>query len=288
MSHDAAMAVGLGDTGPYLLALAAGPVTSPGQMSTLAEAGSPDCAFTWHSAAIAHCTYFPYGRLCRIERVFGKLVMCAVRRVDRGDLTARAVIRDQALRLFAVHGPEAVSLRRVAAAAGVSPGLVVHHFGSRAGLREAVDAHVAGLFDELFTTMGEADWRSPTVGASFAEALLAQLPPDSPVPAYLRRLLLSGDAAGHALFARWYALTSQVLDELTAAGIMRPAADPQARAAFLMVNDLAALVMREHLAAVLGVDPLSPDGAPRWAENVIAVYRDGVFTSPPRTPQEDR
>ena len=219
--------------------------------------------------------------------MFGKLAMCSVRRVDRGDLTARAVIRDEALRLFAEHGPEAVSLRRVAAAAGVSPGLVVHHFGSRTGLREAVDARVADLFDELFTTMGDADWSSPAVGASFAEALLAQLPPDSPVPAYLRRLLLSGDAAGHALFARWYALTGEVLDQLTAAGIMRPAGDPQVRAAFLMINDLAVLVMREHLTAVLGVDPLSPDGAPRWAETVIAVYRDGVFASPPRTAEED-
>lgn len=117
--------------------------------------------------------------------------------------------------------------------------------------------------------------------------ILAQLPPDSPVPAYLRRLLLSGDAAGHALFARWYALTGQVVDQLAAAGILRPAADPPARAAFLMVNDLAALLMREHLAGVLGVDPLSPQGMARWAQTVIAVYRDGIFTMEPPTPGED-
>lgn len=91
--------------------------------------------------------------------------MCSAHRADRGDLTARAVIRDQALRLFAEHGPEAVSLRRVAAEAGVSPGLVAHHFGSRAGLRQAVDDHVAGLFDDLFATMAGADWHSPTIGA---------------------------------------------------------------------------------------------------------------------------
>jgi hypothetical protein len=50
------------------------------------------------------------------------------------------------------------------------------------------------------------------------------------------------------------------------------------RAAFLMVNDLAVLLLREQIAAVLGVDPLSPDGLARWAEVVIAVYRDGIFT----------
>jgi TetR/AcrR family transcriptional regulator, regulator of cefoperazone and chloramphenicol sensitivity len=89
--------------------------------------------------------------------MFGKLAMCSARRNDHGDLTARAVIRDEALRLFAEHGQDAVSMRRVAAAAGVSPGLVAHHFGSRAGLRQAVDAHVAALFDALFTAMSEAD-----------------------------------------------------------------------------------------------------------------------------------
>lgn len=204
--------------------------------------------------------------------------MCAERREAPRDLTARAVIRDEALRLFARHGPEAVSLRRVAAAAGVSPGLVVHHFGSRAGLREAVDAHVAGVFDDLFAMMATADWQQATVGASFAEAVVRALPADSPVPGYLRRLLLSADPAGRALFARWYALTEQALQQMSDAGVLRPAADPPVRAAFLMVNDLAVLLLREQIAAVLGVDPLSPAGLARWADVVIAVYRDGIFT----------
>lgn len=44
--------------------------------------------------------------------------------------TARAVIRDEALRLFAERGPDDVTVRQIAAA-GVSPALVVHHFGSK-------------------------------------------------------------------------------------------------------------------------------------------------------------
>ena len=62
------------------------------------------------------------------------------------DRTARAAIRDEALRLFAAQGPDAVTVRQVAAAAGVSPGLVMHHFGSKAGLRAAVDEHVLAMF----------------------------------------------------------------------------------------------------------------------------------------------
>jgi AcrR family transcriptional regulator len=89
--------------------------------------------------------------------------MCSA--LDRGDRTAKAVIRDDALRLFAGHGPDAVSLRRVAAAAGVSPGLAVHHFASKQGVRQAVDAHAATIFDGLFAAMPDTDWSSATAGA---------------------------------------------------------------------------------------------------------------------------
>lgn len=53
------------------------------------------------------------------------------------DLTAKARIRNAALDLFAAHGAEATSLR--AAAAGVTVGLIVHDYGTKEALREAVE-----------------------------------------------------------------------------------------------------------------------------------------------------
>ena len=73
------------------------------------------------------------------------------------DLTAKATIRNKALRLFADRGPDAVTVRDVAAAAEVSPALVMHHFGSKAGLREAVDEHVAQTFDAMLDTLTDAE-----------------------------------------------------------------------------------------------------------------------------------
>src|SRR3954447_19013085 len=67
--------------------------------------------------------------------------MCAVRALDQ-DLTAKARIRDRAIELFAAQGVAATSLRAVAKEAGVSPGLVVHHFGGKDGLCRAVDEAV--------------------------------------------------------------------------------------------------------------------------------------------------
>ncbi|MGH3750942.1 MAG: helix-turn-helix domain-containing protein, partial [Micromonosporaceae bacterium] len=51
------------------------------------------------------------------------------------DLTARARIRDAALRLFAERGIGPATIRDIAKAAGVSSGLVRHHFGSKEALR---------------------------------------------------------------------------------------------------------------------------------------------------------
>ncbi|HEX3132105.1 MAG TPA: TetR/AcrR family transcriptional regulator, partial [Planctomycetota bacterium] len=45
---------------------------------------------------------------------------------------------------------------------------------------------------------------------------------------------------------------------------------------FLLVNDLAVLILRDRLREVLGVDPLSVDGMRRWSTEVLAIYRDGL------------
>ena len=47
---------------------------------------------------------------------------------------------------------------------------------------------------------------------------------------------------------------------------------PPTRVGFLLANDLAVLLLREHLADVLGVDPLSGDGMARWAREVLTIY----------------
>lgn len=52
----------------------------------------------------------------------------------RADSGTRAAILEAARTLFAEHGYVATSLRAIAAGAGVTPPLVIHFFGSKAGL----------------------------------------------------------------------------------------------------------------------------------------------------------
>src|ERR1700758_4479430 len=58
------------------------------------------------------------------------------------DMTAAARIRGAAIEQFGHRGFN-VGLRAIADAAGVSAALVIHHFGSKQGLRKACDDHVA-------------------------------------------------------------------------------------------------------------------------------------------------
>jgi AcrR family transcriptional regulator len=199
------------------------------------------------------------------------------------DRTTRAVIRDEALRLFAERGPDAVTVRQVAAAAGVSPGLVIHHFGSKDGLREAVDQYVLAVFEAMLGELtGErGDVFGAGAAGSLAEAAARHLPAGSPVPAYLRRLLTGGGPAAEQVFAGLYAASRQTLAALSAAGMASPGRDPAVRAAVLLANDLAVLLLQDRLAQVLGFDPLSPGGMARWGSELLAIYAAGLPAGPP-------
>ena len=117
---------------------------------------------------------------------------------------------------------------------------------------------------------------------SIAEMFARAFPHGSPLPAYLRRLLLVNDPAGAALFGRWYGLTRRLLDSMTEMGVARPGGDPAVRAAFLLINDLALVMLRNQVAAAIGIDPLTPEGVTRWAREVTAIYSEGAFVTAPR------
>jgi hypothetical protein len=57
-------------------------------------------------------------------------------------------------------------------------------------------------------------------------------------------------------------------------------ADPDVRAAFFLVNDLALILLRNQIAAAIGADPLTPDGMDRWAREASIVYAEGAFQAP--------
>jgi AcrR family transcriptional regulator len=79
-----------------------------------------------------------------------------VKRVRRTPREARRLILDAAQAAIARTGPEGLRLHDIAVAAGVSHPLILHHFGSRAGLVRALTREAAAeLGDKLIAAMTE-------------------------------------------------------------------------------------------------------------------------------------
>ncbi|MGH8891208.1 MAG: TetR/AcrR family transcriptional regulator [Acidothermaceae bacterium] len=192
------------------------------------------------------------------------------------DLTAAALIRESAMRLFAELGTAGVSIRDVAADAGVSASLVMHHYGSKDRLKAAVDERATAALTELIAGFNDAGLDEVSA-MSFASAFAERFGDDSTIVPYLRRLLIDGGSPAQTLFRTLFDATLAMMNGLEAAGVVKPAADAGVRAAFLLVNDLAVMVLREQIAGAIGFDPFGPEGLLRWGETVVEVYTNGVF-----------
>lgn len=190
---------------------------------------------------------------------------------DPADLTGRARIRDAATALFAAEGFHRVTVRVIASAAGVSPGLVTHHFGSKEGLRRACDEHVvSGLFDEHF----ERD--SP---GSLVRSLAEQLGAASAKIDYIARMLVEPGTAGDELFNRLVASTARRLAAGREAGTIRSGCDTHVTALIVTGHELAQLVLRERVRSALGADPLSPEGIGRLTAPALELLNHGLYVS---------
>lgn len=187
------------------------------------------------------------------------------------DLTTRARIRDAAVRLFGGEGFDATSVRAVAREAEVSPALVLHHFGSKDGLRHACDRYV---IDELFDRKHEL--AHGDVAASIGR-WLADIEQFQPMIDYLARMLTSASPAADELFDALLAGTSRMLDEQIAAGVVRAPTDRAVTALYVTAQGLAPLVVRHQLTRTLGVDPLSAEGVRRATIPLLELYTHGLY-----------
>src|SRR6201984_2249058 len=116
-------------------------------------------------------------------------------RATNEDLTAKARIRNAALDLYSQQGEDRVSLRAVAAEAGVTLGLVQHHFKTKAGLRDAVDQLIVHYFAAAIAEAPD-EGNIAQITAARDNAVRRMLEQNPPVVNYVRRALLE-QSEGH-------------------------------------------------------------------------------------------
>ncbi|MHB8190131.1 MAG: TetR/AcrR family transcriptional regulator [Ferrimicrobium sp.] len=165
------------------------------------------------------------------------------------DLVAKARIRNAALELHATKGESNTTIREVAKAVGVSPGLVVHHFGNKEGLRKAVEQHVIDRFLHALNTIPTDGAAANVVAARDASvaALLAQNPI---LVNYLRRSVLDPSPVGPELLDRLMDFTLDQVRTLRAAGIGSDRTSETTQAISILVRQLGHLLlepMLEHM-----------------------------------------
>ena len=184
------------------------------------------------------------------------------------DLTARARIRDAALEQFAEHGFERTTIRGIAAAAGVSSGLVRHHFGSKQELRDAADTHVLQEIQRITKEIS---------GGGIAELLSMTAIRDEmrPYQRYLMRGLLDGSPSFALIFDQLVESTEEWLLATEDARPDTPYADLRARAAVIVTAKFSVPLLHEQLSRVLGVDTTVPPG-----ESRVALAMLDLFTHP--------
>ncbi len=187
------------------------------------------------------------------------------------DRTAAARIRDAAIALFGELGTDKATIRGVAAAAGVSPALVLHHFGSKEGLRAACDEYVVAEYRRSKQDAVESGTTDPFAALAGVEKSLSHL-------RYLSRAIRDGSPAASRLFDEMVAESKRVMQLSVAKGLLRPSEAPHDRAVLMVAWQFGGLVLHEHVARGMGAEPFSTELTARIARAALEVLTHGVFT----------
>ncbi|PAY21940.1 TetR family transcriptional regulator [Dietzia natronolimnaea] len=184
-------------------------------------------------------------------------------------------ILDAAISKFGVHGVKGTSLKAIAAEAGVSQALILHHFGSKDRLHRACDEHVVRLVRQgKESAMGQGPQLDPLQS-------LRQIEDSRPLLRYLARTLSEG---GDHLAQ----LIDEMVDDAEAytaaaveAGLITPSAHPRERVVVLTLWSLGALVLHEHMNRLLGVDFLDTSAPPEslapYMLPVVEMFSQGLL-----------
>ena len=193
--------------------------------------------------------------------------------MDQPGISTPERILRAALVVFAEHGYAAGSIRAIAQLAGVSPALVLHHYGSKDGLRQACDDRVLGYTDTKGRLLLSGSLPS-------MDDFRARHPEVDDALAYVVRAVTDGGPTSTQWFARWQAASAALLRELQESGRVRADVDVEQAAALLASFGFGVLGTQRLLAAHLGGGDLMADPAATAYQRLsMAIFTDGLFTT---------
>lgn len=188
------------------------------------------------------------------------------------DARTDARIRIAAIELFGRHGVRATTIRQVASAAGVSPGLVIHHFGSKDGLRHACDEWVIDLVSDDKEAIARGDMSALHRLANSTQSL-------APYMDYITASLREGGPGADRLFDMMCSLTRSIMEAGTASGTFRLPADHDAAVPVLVALSCGIATFGDQIARALGgARLLDPEIHARYASVMLDIYAHGIIS----------
>ena len=185
------------------------------------------------------------------------------------DLTARAKIRNAAIAHFATDGFQKANLRTIAKAAGVSVGLIPHHFGSKEGLRTACDEYLLGVFTRRARAAGSPELLGEYLADPEEYGLYVR---------YMVRAIEEDTPAAGTLVATMVDEAESILRNGVDDGSVRPSSDPRAQAVVSILLSLSVLTMAPSFARALGQERFSPEVLHRLTVPILELLTHGMYT----------
>lgn len=195
-------------------------------------------------------------------------------RTAHEDLTGRARLRDAAIESFAAHGFNE-SLRSIAAQAGVTAGLVRHHFGSKEQLRSECDATVLERYRIL---------KEESIGSD-PRMLFSQLPSSREggvLMVYMLRSVQDGSEAGRIFLENMVAEAAGFTATAVAQGLVVPSRDEPARARFLIQQGLGGMIVNLAMQPEVRLDDFARVMDSYMAQTLLPtleLYTEGLFAT---------
>ncbi len=188
-------------------------------------------------------------------------------------------IRRAALKSFATKGASGTSLRSVAADAGVSLGLVQHHFETKSGLIKAVDDYVMSAVIDVVARPVSAPHAKDSI-ADMGSRVTALLLENPDVVDYFGRALIDGSQLGNTIWdtlsafgtARWTARKEN--------GEAREDIDVTWASLNSLVLAVGTLIVRSHIERQIPGAFTTPEQLDRWQNSVNTLLREGLFPHP--------
>ena len=182
------------------------------------------------------------------------------------DLTARARIREAALEHFARDGYDRTTIRAIPETAGVSPGLLRHHYGSKEDLREACDHYV---FEMIHRANAEI-LSDPRAAAEVQET-------SKPFGRYVARSLADDSPTVGPIFDELVTMTEAWLTRADDSRPDTPTVDRRVRAALVTAMKIGIPLLHEHVSRALGTDMFGPDGERLVALALLDIYSHALI-----------